>query len=72
MENISEKDDVRFLRLRYDSEGAGRFLVLTDENDYNSKGVHITLASPEDLRILYEAAKELWEQGSIYDPTEDW
>lgn len=71
-ENMSEASDVRYLRLRYDSEGAGRYFVLTDESDLDGKGNEIHLSSPEDFRVLYEAAKEMWDQGSIYCEGDDW
>ncbi len=63
-ENLSDKDDIRYLRLRYESEGAGRYFVLTDESE--GKGNEIILSSPEDFKMLYEAALEMWAQGSIY------
>lgn len=71
-ENVSDKDDIRYLRLRYDSEGAGRYFVLTDESDFDGRGNEIHLSSPEDFLMLYEAATEMWEQGSIYVEGDDW
>ncbi len=64
--NLSDPNNIRYLKLRYDSEGAGRYFVLTDETDYNGKGNEIHLNSPDDFKMLYEAAKEMWDQGSIY------
>lgn len=70
--NVSHTDDVRYLRLRYDSEGAGRYFVLTDERDFDGKGAEIHLQHPDDFKMLYEAAKEMWDQGSIYVEGDDW
>ena len=66
-ESTSTTDDIRYFKLKYESEGAGRFFVLTDDaND----GVAIYLNHPDDFKMIWEAAKELWEQGSIYADSE--
>lgn len=61
MESTSRDDDVRALTLRLDCEGAGRFLVLSD----GSKDCAIYFHGPEDLKILYETACQLWSQGDV-------
>lgn len=71
-ENVSEQGDVRYLKLRYDSEGAGRYFVLTDESNFDGRGCEIHLSHPDDFLMLYEAAKEIWDQGSIYVEDENW
>lgn len=68
-ECTSEPDDLRVIKLAYESEGAGRYLVLSD-GGYSGFEVH--LHHPDDFRLLWETAKELWEQGSIYAESEDW
>lgn len=66
-DSVSSSDDIRFLRLRIDDEGCGRFFVLTDESEGCTKsGTEIYLHSPEDFKKLYEAAQELWDQGELY------
>lgn len=64
MESTSSDDDVRALTLRLDCEGAGRFLVLSD----GGKDCAIYFHGPEDLKILYETACQLWSQGDIAVP----
>ncbi|MGH2437500.1 MAG: hypothetical protein ACRDFA_10945 [bacterium] len=66
-DGLSSKDEVRFLRLRLDSEGAGRFFVLTDECEgCEKKGCEIYFNTPDDVKMLWEAAREMWEQGALY------
>lgn len=64
MENTSEDGDIRALTLRLDCEGAGRFLVLSD----GGKDCAIYFHGPEDLKILYETACQLWTQGDVMVP----
>lgn len=64
MESTSSDDDVRALTLRMDCEGAGRFLVLSD----GGKDCAIYFHGPEDLKILYETACQLWSQGDVAVP----
>ncbi len=61
MESTSSVDDVRAITLRYESEGSGRFLVLSN----GSTGGEMYFNHPDDLRALYQTAKELWSQGDI-------
>ena len=71
-DSVSCEGDIRYLKLKIDTEGCGRFLVLSDESNFDGKGREFCFSSPEDLKILYEAAKELYDQGSIYLDSEDW
>ena len=64
MESTSSEDDVRALTLRLDCEGAGRFLVLSD----GGKDCAMYFHGPEDLKILYETACQLWSQGDVAVP----
>ena len=64
MENTSSDDDVRAITLRLENEGAGRYLILSN----GMQGSHIHLYNPEDLRILYETACQLWAQGDVLVP----
>lgn len=66
MEQVSEVSNMRYLKLRYDSEGAGRYFELSDETNFNGNGNVILLSSSDDFLMLYEAAKEMEDQGSIY------
>ena len=66
-ESTSTTDDIRYFKLRYESEGAGRFFALTDDE---KDGVAIYLHHPDDFKLMWETAKELWEQGSIYAESE--
>lgn len=66
--STSEEDDPRFVTLRYDSEGAGRFLVLENHIDNCQMFFH----GPEDLELIATKARELWEQGRIYVDAEGW
>jgi hypothetical protein len=61
MESTSSDDDVRAITLRYESEGSGRFLVLSNGNN----GGEMYFNHPEDLGALYQTALELWSQGDI-------
>ena len=65
--DISTPDDVRFFKVLVDSEGAGRWLNLKDHTDQCLFFHH-----PDEILAVYEAAKQLWEQGSIYAESEDW
>ena len=64
MESTSTDDDIRALVLRLENEGAGRYLVLSD----GGPGSEIHLHGPEDFRILYETACQLWAQGDVLVP----
>lgn len=64
MESVSDSDDIRALKLRLDGEGAGRYLILSNDRDTE---IYIT---PEDLDELAKAAHQLWSQGDIYYPGE--
>ena len=66
-ESTSTTDDLRYFKLKYDSEGAGRFFVLTDNE---KDGLEIYLSHPDDFKLMWETAKEMWEQGSIYAEAE--
>lgn len=61
MESISTDQDVRAITLRYESEGCGRFLVLSNGKD----GGEMYFNHPDDIGALYQTAKELWSQGDI-------
>ena len=71
-EATSDPSDIRYLRIQYDSEGAGRHFILTDESDFDGNGNKIILSTPDDFKMLYEAAKQMWDQGSIFCEGEDW
>ncbi len=60
MDSLSTNDDIREIRLRIGSEGAGRFFELIDQ-----QGNAITLYHPDDFRRLYETAVQLWNQGEL-------
>ena len=68
MSDLSENDSVRYFKLKYSSEGCGRFFTLTDESEKDQ----IMLNSSDDFMKLYEVAKELEAQGPIYCDTPDW
>ena len=61
----SSADAARMYRLKYDSEGCGRYFTLSDE------GESIMINQAEDFLTLYKAAKMMEEQGSIYADGED-
>ena len=65
-DSVGSEGNIRYLKLRLDSEGAGRFFVLSSESDFDDKGKKLYVSSPDDLKLLYETAKEMWDQGSIY------
>lgn len=71
-DSVGSEGDIRYLKLRLDSEGAGRFFVLSSESDFDDKGEKLYFNSPDDLKLLYETAKEMWDQGSIYLDEEGW
>ncbi len=64
MENTSRDDDVRVITLRLENEGAGRFLVLSN----GVQGCQMYFHDPEDLRVIYETASQLWAQGDVVVP----
>jgi hypothetical protein len=64
MENVSSCDDIRVITLRLESEGAGRFLILSN----GRPGSETYLNSPDDLRVIYETASQLWSQGDVMAP----
>ncbi len=64
MDHMSHPDDVRCITLRIDSEGGGRFLVLSNQQ----KTSEIFLHTIEDLRLIYETAKRMWDQGDFLAP----
>ena len=61
MENISSSDDPRALTLRYESEGAGMFFILST----GTPGSEMYFNSPDDLKLIYETALTLRRQGDI-------
>lgn len=64
MESVSDGSDMRVLKLRLDGEGAGRFLILS-----NDRGAEIYI-TPNDLDELAKTAHQLWSQGDVYYPGE--
>lgn len=64
MENTSSDDDIRAITLRLESEGSGRYLVLSN----GRQGCEIYLHGPDDLRVIYETACQLWAQGDVMVP----
>lgn len=71
-DSVGSEGNIRYLKLRLDSEGAGRFFVLSSESDFDDKGKKLYVSSLDDLKLLYETAKEMWDQGSIYLDEEGW
>jgi hypothetical protein len=69
-DSLSTSEDIRFLKLTIESEGAGRFLVLTDHTHGCTpgpgRGWEVNFYSPDDIKQLYDAAVEIWEQGDLY------
>jgi hypothetical protein len=61
MESTSVEDDIRAITLEVQSDGAGRLLMLTN----GVQGAEIYLHHPDDLRILWETARQLWDQGDF-------
>ena len=59
-------EDFGYLKLSYESEGAGRYFKLTDERNVRSDEISIHLEHPDDFKMIYEAAKEMWEQWSVF------
>ena len=68
MLDTSTVDDIRYLKMKIDSEGGGRWIAIGDEF---CKG-EMTFGHPDDLQMLADKAKELWEQGPIYCDNEGW
>lgn len=64
MESTSSEDDIRAITLRLENEGAGRYLVLSD----GRPGHEMYLHGPDDIRIIYETACQLWAQGDVMVP----
>lgn len=64
MENTSRDDDVRVITLRLENEGAGRFFVLSN----GAQNCQMYFHDPEDIRVIYETACQLWAQGDIAVP----
>lgn len=64
MENTSSDDDIRAITLRLESEGSGRYLVLSN----GRQGCEMYLHGPDDLRVIYETACQLWAQGDVMVP----
>lgn len=60
MDSLSTNEDIREIRLRIGSEGAGRYFELIDQQE-NA----ISLYHPDDFRRLYETALQLWNQGEL-------
>jgi hypothetical protein len=64
MENTSSNEDMQAITLRLESEGAGRFLIISN----GRPGGEMYLNSLDDLRIIYETACQLWNQGDVMAP----
>lgn len=67
-QSTSTADDVQYVKIKYDAEGAGRYFELSDGTNQGT----IFLTSADDFRQMYEAAKEMEAQGSIYFESEEW
>jgi hypothetical protein len=67
MTHLSNDDDARYFKLRYESEGAGAFLRLYQNADEKN---YIAFDSPAEILKLYEEAKRMWAQGDIYCPND--
>lgn len=66
VDSLSTDDDLRDLTLRIETEGAGKYLKLSN----GLQGGDIWFYHPDDLKRLYETAVQLWAQGdAISDST---